>query len=43
MERCNRTLREAIEVHELGGRYEAEEALHQIIDHYNTERLHSSP
>lgn len=42
MERCNRTLREAIEVHELAGRYEAEEALHQIIDHYNHERLHSA-
>lgn len=42
MERCNRTLREAIEVHELGGRYEAEEALGEIIDHYNTERLHSA-
>lgn len=42
MERCNRTLREAIEVHELGGRYDAEEALGKIIDHYNTERLHSA-
>ncbi len=42
MERCNRTLREAIEVHELTSRYEAEEALGKIIDHYNTERLHSA-
>ena len=42
MERCNRTLREAIEVHEITGRYEAEEALGQIIAHYNNERLHSS-
>lgn len=42
MERCNRTLREAIEVHEFLGRFEAEEALHKIIDHYNTERLHSA-
>lgn len=42
MERCNRTLREAIEVHEFTGRYEAEEALGKIIAHYNTERLHSS-
>jgi len=42
MERCNRTLREAIEVHELTSRYEAEEAIGKIIDHYNTERLHSA-
>lgn len=42
MERCHRTLREAIEEHELGGRYEAEEAVHKIVDHYNTERLHSA-
>jgi len=34
MERCNRTLREAIEVHELGGRYEAEEVIGKIIEHY---------
>lgn len=42
MERCNRTLREAIEVHELGGRYDAEEVIGEIIDHYNHERLHSA-
>lgn len=42
MERCNRTLREAIEVHELSGRYEAEETIGKIIAHYNEERLHSS-
>lgn len=42
MERCNRTLREAIEVHELAGRYEAEETIGKIIAHYNDERLHSA-
>jgi len=42
MERCNRTLREAIEVHELTGRYDSEEAIGQIVDHYNSERLHSA-
>jgi len=42
MERCNRTLREAIEVHEFTGRYEAEEVLGKIINHYNNERLHSA-
>lgn len=42
MERCHRTLREAIEVHELVGRYDAEETIGKIIDHYNQERLHSA-
>jgi transposase InsO family protein len=42
MERCNRTLREALEVHELTSRYDAEETIGQIIAHYNGERLHSA-
>jgi len=42
MERCNRTLREAIEMHELTSRYEAEEAIGRIIAHYNEARLHSA-
>jgi transposase InsO family protein len=42
MERCNRTIREAIEVCELEGRYDSEEAIGKIIHHYNHERLHSA-
>jgi len=42
MERCNRTLREAIEMQELTGRHDTEDALGRIIDHYNHERLHSA-
>lgn len=42
MERCNRTLREAIEVHDLVGRYDSEKTLGILVDHYNTERLHSA-
>lgn len=42
MERCNRTLREAIEDHELEGRYDSEETIGKIVDHYNRERLHSA-
>ena len=42
MERCNRTIREAIEDHDLNGRYDSEETIAKIIAHYNTERLHSA-
>jgi len=42
MERCNRTLREALEVHDLVGRYDSEEAIDGIVAHYNNERLHSA-
>jgi transposase InsO family protein len=42
MERCNRTLREAIEEEELVGRYDSQETIGRIVDHYNTERLHSA-
>jgi len=42
MERANRTFREALEEHDLGNRLEAEDALKQIIEWYNEERLHSS-
>lgn len=42
MERCNRTLREAIEVHELSGRYDTEDRIGEIVTHYNEERLHSA-
>lgn len=42
MERCNRTIREAIEEHELVGRYDSEETIKKIVDHYNNERLHSA-
>lgn len=42
MERANRTLREALEDIELENRFQAEDALKSIIDHYNHERLHSS-
>ena len=42
MERANRTFREALEDLELDNRFQAEDALKSIIDHYNHERLHSS-
>ena len=42
MERANRTFREAFEDRDPGTRFEAEDALRSIIEHYNTERLHSS-
>ena len=42
MERCNRTIREAIEEHDLDGRYDSEEIIGKIVDHYNNERLHSA-
>ncbi|MCA9172196.1 MAG: IS3 family transposase [Planctomycetales bacterium] len=42
MERANRTLRESIDEHEIKSRYDAEEALRNIIDHYNHQRLHSA-
>ena len=42
MERANRTLREALEDLLLENRYQAEETLSQIIQHYNHERLHSA-
>lgn len=42
MERANRTLREALEERDVKNRFEAEDALTQIITWYNTRRLHSS-
>lgn len=42
MERCNRTLREAIEEHDLIGRYDSERVIDSIVTHYNHERLHSA-
>lgn len=42
MERCNRTIREAIEVHDLESRNESEETIRTIINHYNHQRLHSA-
>lgn len=42
MERANRTFREALEEVELLSRFQAEDALASIIEHYNHERLHSS-
>lgn len=42
MERCNRTLREAIEEHELTGRYDAEQVIGELVTHYNEIRLHSA-
>jgi putative transposase len=42
MERCNRTIREAIEEHDLIGRYDSEATIEKIINHYNNERLHSA-
>ena len=41
-ERFNRTLREAMEGHELNGRYDTQEVIGSLIDHYNEVRLHSS-
>ena len=41
-ERFNRTLREAMEDHDLAGRYDTEEVIGSLIDHYNAVRLHSS-
>ena len=42
MERANRTLRESLEEREFSNRYEAEEALRKIVEHYNHVRLHSA-
>ena len=42
IERINRTFREKLDEHELSSRSEAEVALKSIVEHYNTERLHSS-
>ena len=42
MERCNRTLREAIDVHVLKGRCDSERVIDTIVTHYNHERLHSA-
>lgn len=42
MERANRTLREALDEVELANRFQAEDALRSIIEHYNTKRLHSA-
>ena len=42
IERVNRTFREKLDEHELSSRSEAEVALKSIVEHYNTERLHSS-
>ena len=42
MERCNRTLREAIEEHELDGRYDSESVIDSLVTHYNEVRLHSA-
>lgn len=42
IERCHRTLREAIEEHELSGRYDAERVIGELVTHYNEVRLHSA-
>lgn len=42
IERANRTVREALEEHDLENRLEAEDVLGRIINWYNSERLHSS-
>lgn len=42
VERCNRTLREAIEGHDLTGRYDSERVIDSIVTHYNHQRLHSA-
>ncbi len=42
MERANRTFREALEGIPLKNRFHAEDVLKRIIEHYNTERLHSA-
>lgn len=38
----HRTLREAIEEHELAGRYNAEQVIGELVTHYNEIRLHSA-
>ena len=42
MERANRTIREALEDEDFANRFEAEDTLRRIIDHYNQTRLHSA-
>ena len=42
VERINRTLREGIEEHLIESRQDAECVVGNVIDHYNTERLHGS-
>ena len=42
VERCHRTLREAIEEHDLVGRYDAERVINDLVEHYNKVRLHSA-
>lgn len=42
IERCHRTLREAIEEHDLVGRYDAERVISQLVKRYNDVRLHSA-
>ena len=42
IERCHRTLREAIEEHVLVGRYDAERVIGELVTHYNEVRLHSA-
>jgi transposase InsO family protein len=42
MERCHRTLREAIEEHDLIGRYDSEKVIGELVKHYNEVRLHSA-
>lgn len=42
MERCHRTLREAIEEHDLVGRYDSESVIDSLVTHYNEVRLHSA-
>ena len=42
MERANRTFREALDGIELENRFQAEDTLKSIIEHYNQCRLHSA-
>lgn len=42
IERCHRTLREAIEEHELSGRYDSEQVIGELVNYYNEVRLHSA-
>lgn len=42
IERCHRTIREAIEEHELQGRYDSERVIGELVHHYNEVRLHSA-
>lgn len=42
VERCNLSLREAIDEHDLNGRYEAEQVNNGIVQHCTNERLHST-